>query len=143
MYIILGTYDVQDVSLSLTGQDLTMFCSYVANSTARGCLVTVCLRRGAQIDQSSCAVYNSPRSSFFGPVRVSEVGEYVVTSVADIEEDGTINAIEELAVFHMWDTAVGSTITADASQLTPTVVTLPSGDSELCQLHAFPAAEKF
>lgn len=122
MIIVIDTYDVQDVDISLTGRELTLTCSYATNTTAQGCLVNVCKREGTQIDSAACETYFSfTTSPTCSPFTVNEVGEYIVTSVADIEEDGIINAIdsETFAAFYMADTAISAILSTTPEEITP------------------------
>ena len=57
------------------------------------------MSRGGVVDNSLCRTFSSLRSIPNDPIRVGEVGTYVVTGVADIEEDGTISIVEDIVVY--------------------------------------------
>lgn len=106
---------MQAVSISLQDQNLSFNCSYAENSTAQGCQVTMCLRRGGQVVSNVCGTFTSLLTSPIGSIRVSVVGNYVVTSVADIEEDGSTNIVGNIAVFGALETSPPTSIPATAS----------------------------
>lgn len=112
---------MQEVSISLQDRDLSFNCSYAENSTAQGCQVTMCQSIEGQVVPSVCGTFTSRLTSPIGPIRVSIVGNYVVTSVADIEEDGSINIVENIAVFGTLETSPFGTLPSG---------TLPSGTLE-------------
>lgn len=91
---------MQTVTISQQDQRLRIMCSYIANSLAQGCQVTVCLQiMEGEVDFSTCSNHTFQRTSSAGFVPVSEPGTYVITDVASIEQDGTTSIIEEISVF--------------------------------------------
>lgn len=97
-----GTYDVQAVTISQQDQGLQINCSYAENSLAQGCQVTVCLRSiEEEVDFSTCWNFTSQRTSAAGSLPITEMGTYVITNVADIEDDGSISIIEDITIFGM------------------------------------------
>ena len=88
MYI-LGTYDVQSVSGSATVEGRELNCIYAEGSQAQGCVLLIC-------NSSLCINVTIPRdsqSNFIEQVNQLRLGDYTVTAVAEIEEDGEITSL--------------------------------------------------
>ncbi len=95
---VIGTYDVQEVTLSSQGggRELGLSCSFLVGSLANGCRLTLC-RMVGEVDPQTCTEETLPREA---PTRVLsnlEVGMHVITEVADIESDGSINIIDDIS----------------------------------------------
>lgn len=99
--LCIGTYDVQAVTISQQDQSLRISCSYAENSLAQGCKVTVCLRAEGEVGFRTCSSHTFQRGSSAEAdvVPTNETGTYVITDVADIEEDGSISVIGNITVF--------------------------------------------
>ena len=88
MYI-LGTYDVQSVSGLATAEGRELNCIYVEGSQAQGCILMIC-------NSSLCINATIPRDSqskFIEQVDQLRFGNYSVTAVAEIEEDGKATSL--------------------------------------------------
>lgn len=97
--LIIGTYDVQAVGISLQDENLRINCSFIENSLARGCLLSVCLSIVGELDLNTCGNFTVPRTDPASVIRLSVVGTYLVSGVADIEQDGSMSAIADITVF--------------------------------------------
>lgn len=107
---------MQAVTISQQDQSLKITCSYVENSLAQGCQVTACLQHAARdINFSTCSNYTFQRTSSAGLVPISEAGTYVITDVADIEQDGTVSVIGNITVFGILE---ASLVFATGTELT-------------------------
>lgn len=75
----------------------------------------MCLKE--EVDVGSCRNVSVQRTSNGGSVlRVNETGVYVVTSVADIEEDGSLNIVRNITVMD-----IGATGTTDGIAISTTI----------------------
>lgn len=91
---------MQAVTISQKDRRLTISCSYIENSTAQGCQITVCLQgMGGEANTSACRTIISRRASPATIIRISDVTTYVITNVSNVEEDGTVREIGNVAVF--------------------------------------------
>ena len=86
--------------MSEEDQGIRIQCSFVEDSCAQGCQVTVCLKgAGEEVNFGTCRNVTVQRTSVEGSVLpINETGVYVVTSVADIEKDGTVNVVRNITV---------------------------------------------
>jgi hypothetical protein len=103
-----GTHDVQTVTVSQDDEGIRVQCSFVENSLARGCQIVLCLEQ-IEGEVGTCSNLTLLRSSPESTIPVSEMGNYVVTSVADIEGNGRIEVIGNLLVFGSLEVSVTST----------------------------------
>ena len=107
-----GTYDVQDVSFEQRGNGMVeVCCSFMTTSVARGCRVTLCMvdSEGAAKECTGATLSRSGSSATFvfeGLVG----GTYMITTVEDVEEDGDINEISDLAIFSLQSFFVASSL---------------------------------
>ena len=86
---ILGTYDVQSVSGSATAEGRELNCTYAEGSQAQGCILMIC-------NSSLCINATIPRDSqskFIEQVNELQFGDYAITAVAEIEEDGEVTSL--------------------------------------------------
>ena len=89
-------------------------------SQATGCLLVVCWSRG-QGQEPSCNNYTLQRTPPSYTVRFDEMGTYVVSEVADIEQDGTVNMVEDISVFGLLE---ASLLSPPAATTTPSECTV-------------------
>ena len=88
---VLGTYDVQSVSGSVTAEGRELNCIYAEGSQAQGCILMIC-------NSSLCINVTIPRdsrSSSIEQVNQLQLGDYTITAVAEIEEDGEVTSLRK------------------------------------------------
>ena len=88
MYI-LGTYDVQSVSGSAMAEGRELNCIFAEGSQAQGCILMIC-------NSSLCinvTIRRDSQSNFIEQVNQLQFGDYTVTAVAEIEEDGKVTSL--------------------------------------------------
>lgn len=68
----------------------------------------------------ACRTLTSQRTSpaMASIIRISDVDTYVITNVADVEQDGTVSEIGNIAVFGALEAAPPATTTAPQAPLT-------------------------
>ena len=91
-----GTYDIQAVSLTEEGPgSLKLTCNFLGNSTAQGCRLTLC-----KLDDEVSLPCMNVSLSRDSPIVVLEDlvgGVYMITLVADLEEDGNLSVLSDLS----------------------------------------------
>lgn len=94
-----GTYDVQAVSLAaVSAGSVRVSCSFLANSSARGCRVTFCkLEVGEMSSPSPCKEIELSLDSPTSIVMGLPEGVYKITRVADVEEDGNLSVLSDVS----------------------------------------------
>lgn len=98
-----GTYDVQAVSLDALGiRSVRVTCSFLAGSAARGCHITVCMLGTT----SHCGQAELRQERPTGIVMGLEGGVYIITRVADVEEDGRFNMIRDVTLLALSEVTV-------------------------------------
>ena len=93
----LGTYDVQSVSGSATAEGRELNCIYVEGSQAQSCVLLIC-------NSSLCISVIIPRdyqSNFIEQVNQLQFGDYTITAVAEIEEDGEVTSLRTRAALEL------------------------------------------
>ncbi len=137
-----GTYDVQGVAVEVVGTGaVRVSCSFISNSMARGCRVTVC--PSGQTDISLCSSVTSSRSS--GDRAVADFtglaeGTYFIGLVEDEEAESVFTEIADLSVFNLAPFNVSGPDGSNTADLSTSILTPNPGGWDIAhtsctQLH--------
>lgn len=120
MTVCIGTYDVQNVSLTDVGSgSVRLECFFVVNSEALGCQLTLCKQEaGGQAFSLLCQEVHLSQDT---PSQVlgGLVGVYMITRVADMEEDGNLNVMDDLTPLYLQEVSVteGPLVTSSSPEI--------------------------